>query len=401
MFVEFFYRLRDYGVPVNPKNFLQLQQALATGLVSNLNDFYVVTRAVMVKRERHFDLYDRVFANYFEGKPIDDALTADLDAELRELLQQWLQDPQFRESLSPEDREKTADMTPDEVMEYFLDRLKDQTGRHDGGNRWIGTGGTSPVGHGGDHPGGMRVGGQGRNRSAVKVALDRRYIDYAEDTPLTAEQLGEALRALRHLAPSGPRDELNIDKTIYETVRQAGEIELVFDRRLRDKLEVFLFIDNGGWSMTPFVERTRALFLHARGTFKKLRTFFFHNCIYDTVWEDAQRFHKPVKLEDVLHADPETRVIIVGDASMAPWELLNPRGAIDPTTRQHRSGLNCLEDIVERFPKNVWINPIHSSRWDWAEGAHTIDTVSDIFPMVDLTLAGIEKAVDLLKGRGR
>ncbi|MDP8224672.1 MAG: hypothetical protein P9L99_15035 [Candidatus Lernaella stagnicola] len=399
MFVEFFYRLRDYGVPVSPTNFLQLQRALAIGLITDLNDFYVVARSLMVKRERHFDLYDQIFANYFEGKKIDEAFARSLEDDLQQLLQKWLEDPQFHESLSPDEREKVKGMTPDEVMAYFLERLREQTSRHDGGSRWIGTGGTSPVGHGGEHPGGMRVGGQGRNRSAIKVAMDRRYVDYSQDTPLTAEQIGEALRALRHLVPMGPRDEINVEKTIYETVRQAGEIELVFDRRLRDKLSVFLFIDNGGWSMNPFVERTRALFTHARSNFKRLQTYFFHNCIYDTVWEDTRRFYKPVPLEDILRAEPETRLIIMGDASMAPWELLHPRGAIDVTTRQRRSGLECLRDLAERFPKHVWINPIHSNRWSWAEGAHTIESINEIFPMLDLTLSGIEKAVELLKGK--
>ena len=399
MFVEFFYRLRDYGVPVTPTSFLRLQRALAEGLIGDLNDFYVVARAILVKRERHFDLYDRIFANYFEGKELDDELAATLADDMRAMLEQWLSDPQVRDMLSDEEREAIQGMTPDELVEYFRQRLAEQTERHDGGNRWIGTGGASPVGHGGVHPGGMRVGGQGRNHSAIKVALERRYIDYSEDTPLTAEQLGEALRTLRHLAPTGPRDELNIDKTIYETVRQAGEIELVFDRRLRDKLSVFLLIDNGGWSMTPYVERTRALFTHARGAFKQLRTFFFHNCIYTTVWEDPRRTYKPIELEELLRADPDTRIIVVGDGSMAPWELLNPRGAMDITTRQRKSGLDCLRDLADRFPKHVWINPIHKSRWDWADGAHTIDMIQESYPMIDLTLAGIERAVELLKGK--
>jgi len=397
MFVDFFYRLREHGVPISPTAFLRLQKALAAGLITTLEDFYVIARAVMIKRERHFDLYDRIFANYFEGKDLDESLTKDLEEELKLLLQEWLRDPLHLTMMSAGEREKLKTMTPDEVMQYFLERLREQTERHDGGNRWIGTRGTSPVGHGGYHPGGMRIGGQGRNRSAIKVALDRRYIEYSDQTPLTAEQLGEALRTLRHLAPVGPKDKLDIDRTIYETVRQGGEIELVFDRRLRDKLSVLLFIDNGGWSMTPYVERTRALFLHARASFKKLRTFFFHNCIYDVVWEDPQRYHKPVGLEEIMREEPDTRIIILGDAAMAPYELLHPRGAIDYTTRQHRAGRDILLDLRERFPHSIWINPVHSSRWLWAEGATTIEMIHDIFPMVDLTLDGIERAVELMK----
>ncbi|NLH49800.1 MAG: hypothetical protein GX444_14560 [Myxococcales bacterium] len=397
MFEGFFYRLRDYGLPVSPTTFLRLQKALALGLIAGLDDFYVVARALMVKRERHFDLYDQIFANYFTGKEIDENFARLLDADLRQMLEEWLKDPQNLAGLSAEQREKIKQLTPDELIQYFLDRLKEQIERHDGGDRWIGTGGTSPVGHGGYHPGGMRVGGAGKSHNAVKVALERRYIDYSDATPLTAEQLGEALRALRHLAPVGPKDQLNVEKTIYETVRQGGEIELIFDRRLRDKLSVLLFIDNGGWSMTPYIERTRLLFLHARDSFKKLRTFFFHNCIYETIWEDPQRWRKPLPLEELLRADPDTRVIIVGDASMAPYELVHPRGALDYSTPNLRAGIDCLRDLRDRFPKCVWINPIHGGRWLGADGSYTIQLIRDVMPMVDLTLGGLERAVELLK----
>jgi uncharacterized protein with von Willebrand factor type A (vWA) domain len=398
MFEGFFFRLRSLGVPISPTAFLRLHKALDDGLITNLDEFYVIARAVMVKRERHFDLYDQVFANYFEGKDLDDAFTHQLADDLQQVLAEWLRDPRLLDSLSPEERAKVQQLGPDELMQYFLDRLREQTARHDGGNRWIGTGGRSPVGHGGVHPGGMRVGGAGRSRSAIKVALDRRFIDYSDATPLTAQQLGEALRTLRHLAPVGPKDRLNIDKTIYETVRQGGEISPVFDRRLRDKLTVYLFIDNGGWSMTPYVERTQALFVHARDSFRRLRTFLLHKCVYDTVWEDAQRFRKPIKLDEILRAEPDTRIILLGDASMAPYELVHPRGALDVTHRQRRAGIDCLRELAERFPKRVWINPIPAPHWDWTLGAYTIEMVREMFPMVDLTLTGIEAAVELLKG---
>jgi len=379
--------------------FLQLQRALSEGLVQDLNDFYVVARALMVKRERHFDLYDRVFAHYFEGKELDGPELRELEQELVSTLLGWLNDPQFLDQLPAGEREKLQQMSPDEVVQYFLDRLAEQTEAHHGGSRWIGTGGRSPVGHGGYHPGGMRVGGSSRGGSAIKVALDRRYIDYSSDSLLTSKHMREALRALRHMAPAGPRDELNIEQTIYNTVKNAGEIELVFDRRMRDKLEVFLLIDNGGWSMYPYVERTRVLFNHARDTFSRLRTFFFHNCIYDRVWEDPQRHHKPVMLEELLRASPDTRVIIVGDASMAPYELMHSRGAIDYAASfyQRRSGHTCLTLLADRFSHNVWVNPIRAAHWARAHGRYTIREIRSVFPMVDLTLSGIEEAVRLLK----
>ena len=399
MFEGFFYELRERDVPVTPTSFLQLQRALAEGLIVSLEDFYAVARSLLIKRERHFDTYDKVFAHYFEGKEIDDDLIATLAADLQMMLTSWLDDPAALPFLSDEEIAQLKKMTPEELEQYFLDRLREQTERHEGGDRWIGTGGTSPVGHSGAHPEGMRVGGQSRGRSAIKVAMERRYIDYSEKTTLTASQLGEAMRALKHLAPAGPKDQLNIDKTIYETVKNGGEIELIFERSLRNKLSVFLLIDNGGWSMTPYVHITRALFYQAENTFKKLRTFFFHNCIYDEVWEDQQRRFKPVTTHELVGADPETRVIIVGDASMGPYELIHARGAIDITTRQRRAGIDYLTDIKDRFPHSVWINPVPRSHWYGAYGANTIEMVHEVFPMVDLTLDGIEKAVEILSNK--
>ncbi|MBN1946060.1 MAG: hypothetical protein JW797_10310 [Bradymonadales bacterium] len=397
MFEGFFYQMRASGVPVTPTAFLRLHKALAVGLITSLDDLYAIARALLIKQERYFDLYDQVFAAYFAGKEMDQGTTLALEEELERLLEQWLRDPDFLEQLAQQERASLENMTREQLVQYFLDRLKEQTQEHRGGSYWIGTGGTSPVGHGGIHPQGMRVGGMGRNRSAIAVAMDRRYIDYSDQTPLTAQQLGEALKSLRHLAPVGPADQLDLDGTIERTVRQGGEIELVFKRRLKDKLSVFLFIDNGGWSMTPYIGRTQALFTNARDTFRKLRTFFFHNCIYDRVWEDPRRTQKPVDLDEILRAEPDTRLIVVGDASMAPFELFQTRGALDWTTRQRRTGIDCLRELATRFSKSVWINPILSSRWDWTDGAYTIEMIREIFPMVDLTLAGIEKAVELLK----
>ena len=395
MFEGFFTQLRSHGLPVSPKSFMQLQEALDVGLVEDLEDFYAVARALLVKSERHFDLYDRIFATYFEGAEFEDPAEA-LTDDIKNMLAEWLGDPSFMEGLPEEEKEALAGMTPDEIMQYFMDRLKDQTEAHSGGSRWIGTGGTSPVGHGGYHPGGMRVGGGPGRSSAIKVAMDRRYVDYSEDRLLTERQMGEALRALRHRAPVGPKDNLDIDESIRETVRQGGEIELVFDRRLKDKLSVFLFIDNGGYSMWPYVSMTRALFHHARDSFRQLRTFFFHNCVYDTVWEDPQRRDKPVPLHEILKADPDTRVIFLGDAAMAPYELLHHRGAIDYTSIQQRPGIECLMDLKDRFPKSAWLNPAPKDRWDWTMGTFTIDHIRKVFPMEDLTLSGIEQLISHL-----
>ncbi|HOF06196.1 MAG TPA: hypothetical protein PLH54_11360, partial [Syntrophales bacterium] len=245
MFVDFFYTLRDRGVPVTPTSFLRLHRALSLGLIHSLEDFYTAARAILVKSERYFDSYDQIFAHHFRGAELRDPTAVELTEIARAMLDEWLKDPGEVARALGIDEEKLRGMTPEELIKYFLDRLKEQTEAHHGGNRWIGTRGTSPVGHSGNHPGGMRVGGQSRNKSAVKVALERRYRDYSQDGPLTEHQMAEALKRLRRLTPSGPRDIVNIDKTIAQTMRNAGEIEIVFDRRLTDRLKIILMIDNG------------------------------------------------------------------------------------------------------------------------------------------------------------
>ncbi len=400
MFQGFFFRLRDLGVPVRPTDFLRLQQALAAGLVLSLHDFYCVARALLVKSERFFDLYDQIFANFFEGKEIDQEFLDRITRDIEDVLSEWLSNPENAPFLSDEEREALGNMDPDEVMEYFRKRLKDQTERHDGGDRWIGTGGRSPVGHGGFHPGGMRVGGGPGNRSAIKVAMDRRYIDYSDSAMLTPERIGEALDRLRNMVPHGPMDHLDIDKTIRETVRQGGEIELVFDRRLVDKLKVIILLDNGGWSMTPYVRLTKSLFNHAKSQVRDVRFFFFHNCIYDVLYEDTTRYKKPVKTLDLIRrSDSNTRVVIVGDASMSPFELTHSRGAIDYGTPQSTSGIAWIRRVKEGFSHTVWINPIPESDWDFAYGSFTLDQIRETVPMFELSVRGLEEAVEELMSK--
>ncbi|MFZ0134511.1 MAG: hypothetical protein WAK95_18390 [Desulfobacterales bacterium] len=251
MFIDFFYTLKNIGIPVSPTSFLTLHRALRTGLVNSLNDFYTASRSILVKSERYFDLYDQAFAHHFEGAELPDVSGIELDDIARALLDQWLKDPRALAQALGIDESELSRLTPDELIDYFKERLKEQTGEHHGGSKWIGTGGTSPVGHSGYHPGGMRVGGVSRNKSAVKVAMDRRYRDYALTGPLTRPMVGEALKRLRNLIPAGPKDRVNIDDTLYQTMKNAGEIEIVFERSLKDRLKVILAIDNGGYSMDP------------------------------------------------------------------------------------------------------------------------------------------------------
>jgi hypothetical protein len=390
MFIDFFFTLRRLGIPVTPTAFLKLQQALSMGLIQTIDDFYTAARAILVKSERWFDLYDQVFAHQFEGAELQEPSERELEEIARAMLEEWLKSPEELARALGMDEEELAKLSPEELIDYFMERLKEQTEAHHGGNRWIGTRGTSPVGHSGFHPGGMRVGGVSRNKSAVKVAMDRRYKDYSQEGPLTQAQIGEALKRLRNLVPSGPLDQINVDKTIYETMRNGGEIEIVFDRSLKDRLKVILAIDNGGWSMDPYIEVVQTLFNYARAQFKDLRTLFFHNTIYDVLWEDPPRRSKPFRVSELPRLDPETRFVVVGDASMAPYELMATDGSIHYEERSGRPSYERLQLIANTFPHAVWLNPKMADEWRYTR---TIQIIREIFPMFELTLDGLEAAV--------
>jgi uncharacterized protein with von Willebrand factor type A (vWA) domain len=390
MFVDFFYLLKNAGIPVSPTSFLRLQKALGMGLINSIDDFYTSARTILVKSEKYFDLYDQVFAHRFKGAELKEADAVELSEIARALLGEWLKDPRGLADALGINEEELSKMTPEELIQYFLDRLKDQTEAHHGGSKWIGTGGRSPVGHSGFHPGGMRVGGVSRNKSAVKVAMDRRYRDYSQEGPLTQSQMVEALKRLRNMVPHGPKDRINIDKTIYETMKNAGEIEIVFDRSLKDRLKIILAIDNGGWSMEPYIGLVQTLFYYARAQFKDLKTFFFHNTIYDYLWEDPPRRSKPFSVNDLVRLDPETRFIMVGDASMAPYELMATDGTIHIEERSGRPSYDRLKFIAKTFPHAIWVNPVLAEEWTYTR---TIGQIREIFPMFELTLDGLEKAV--------
>ena len=390
MFINFFYKMKDVGIPVSPTSFLTLHKALKTGLISSLEDFYTASRSILVKSERYFDIFDQVFAHHFEGAEMPDIEEFIIDEMVKAMLEEWLKDPEEISKALGLDESELKKLTPEELIEYFKERLKEQTERHEGGNKWIGTGGTSPVGHSGVHPGGMRVGGVSRNKSAVKVAMERRYKDYSGQGPLTESMIGEALKRLRNLIPSGPRDEINIDETIYQTTKNGGEIDIIFDQSLKDKLTVILAIDNGGWSMDPYVSVLQTLFDYARAQFKDVQTFFFHNTIYSTLWEDPARMKKPVKVDDLLRRDPETRLIIIGDASMAPYELTATDGAIYIHERSGKPSIERLLFLADTFQHSVWLNPTPPRIWHYTQ---TIEAIASIYPMYELSLDGLEQAM--------
>jgi len=396
MFIDFFYTLKNVGIPVSPTSFLTLHRALRTGLVNSLNDFYTASRSILVKSERYFDLYDQAFAHHFEGAELPDVSGVELDDFARAMLDQWLKEPRALAEALGIDESELNRLTPEGLIEYFKKRLQEQTGEHHGGSRWIGTGGTSPVGHSGYHPGGMRVGGVSRNKSAVKVALDRRYRDYALSGPLTRPMVGEALKRLRNLVPVGPKDRVNIDETLYQTMKNGGEIDIVFERSLKDRLKVILAIDNGGYSMDPYISVVQTVFDYARSQFKDLKTYFFHNTVYSTLWEDPARFRKPKPIAEFAAADPQTRLFIVGDASMAPYELMVADGSIHIEERSGTPSIECLKFLADTFSHAVWLNPMTEDMWNYTQ---TVNTIGRIFPMFELSIDGLEKAVHYLMAK--
>lgn len=372
MFNRFFYELKSKGIPVSPKSFLILQKALSMGAISSLEDFYTCGRSILVKNEAHFDAYDEVFAQYFSNTafPPDQMERNDIAEALRD---EWLKNAGDGESPPGFEVADENRLSRDELIALFLRRLKEQDERHDGGDYWIGAKGVSLLGGLGSNPGAMRVGPSSGSRSAIASALERRYKAYSVDAPLTLSQVGEALKRLRHVIPAGPRDALIIDKTIYETTKNGGDIEIVYDRRLLDRLKVALLIDNGGSSMDAYIHAVQVLFSYAHAQFKELKTYYFHNCIYGEVWEDAERSQNPVSTAELIRKAPQTRLIVVGDASMAMGEL-------DES----------LYVLAGSFPHTAWLNPVPRSFWFMTE---TIEAIRRIMPMFPLTIDGLEQAV--------
>ena len=396
MFVSFFYKLKEVGIPVSPTSFLTFHKAMDSGLVASVHDFYIAARTILIKSEKYFDLYDQVFAHVFEGTEISTDEDEALEFWAHSMLDEWLKNPkQMAATLGAKESELSQLSLP-ELLEYFKKRLQDQKGRHDGGSKWIGTGGTSPVGHSGYHPGGMRVGGESLNKTALQVAGQRRYRDYSSDGPLTTSSIGEALKKLRNLVPQGVKDRLNIDGTLRQTLKNGGEIELVFDRSVVDRLKIVLAIDNGGWSMEPYVEVVQALFTYSRSQFKDLKTYFFHNTIYDLLWEDPARSKRPKRIDEFVSSDPDTRLIIVGDASMAPYELMVADGSIYAFEKSGQPSIERLRFLAETFSHCAWLNPAARRSWDYTQ---TIKAIGTIFPMYELSLDGLEKAISHLMQR--
>ncbi len=386
LFLDFFYLLRKVGLPVSSREWLTFIEALDKGLVAaDLYRFYALARATLVKDEKHYDLFDQCFTHFFAGARPPRAFEKALD--------EWLSEPLPIPQLSEEELAALEQYGLDELREMFEERMREQDERHDGGNRWIGTGGTSPFGHSGQHPAGIRVGGSGGGRRAVQVAAKRRFRAYRTDIVLETRQLSVALRKLRRLGRDGRRTEVDIDHTIDATARNAGDIEVVMAPPRENRLKVLLLMDVGG-SMDPFARLVSRLFsaAHQATHFREFHAFYFHNCVYDKVYRDALMLDGLSTLELMRWLQPETRLIVVGDAHMAPYELSATYGAIDYWQQNEVTGQAWLQRLGDHFRHRAWLNPIEK-RW-WMHP--TITAIGEVFPMFELTLEGLGEAIEHL-----
>jgi len=391
VFLDLFYGLREAGVPVAIQEWMMLMRSLSLGLHgSSLGGLYNLARATLVKSETYFDAFDRVFAQVYRG--VEGSLS------VGDELLAWLSDPKNFRELSEEERALLERLSSDELMRRFLETLAEQDERHDGGSRWIGTGGRSPFGHGGEHPTGIRVGGRGQRRSAMKVAEERHFQNYRTDQGLDQRSMRVALRRLRQLTRQGPVTELDLDETIDETCRNAGEIELVFRAEKRNNVRLLLLLDVGG-TMDPYYQPVSRLLgaLHEERGLRELRSYYFHNCIYENVYRDARLFRRDaIPTGDLLRRlDERWKVMIVGDAAMHPNELLGARGNIDPSRETDTPGIEWLQRVRDRFDRCVWLNPEPVRYW---ESYQTTRAVRRIFPMHPLSVDGITAAVAALIG---
>lgn len=389
MFIPFLYELRARKVPVGAQEALALAEALAWGLHdSSLDGFYNVARSLLVHSETQLDAFDQAFAKTFKGAQV---AALEIHAQLLE----WLKDAQARRpQLTDEERALLDALDKETIEKLFQERLREQKERHDGGSKWIGTGGKSPFGHSGAARAGIRVGGPGGNRSAFQVAEARHFREYRGDLVLDVRQLEVALRKLRAFAREGAPDELDLDGTIDHTARNLGELEVVVRPPRRSNTRVILLMDVGG-SMDPHAEVASRLFTAAKKAthFRELRTYYFHNCIYGRVYKKAQ-LREPLPLAELFAETNRTwKLIVVGDALMAPWELMERSG----WNEGDAEGVVWLMRLRETFPHSAWLNPEPQGAWFQT----TIEVVRKVFPMYPLTLTGLGEAVDQLSRGSR
>jgi uncharacterized protein with von Willebrand factor type A (vWA) domain len=386
MLIPFFQHLRAAKLPVSIKEFLTLLEALKAEVIEpSLDNFYFLARASLVKDERLFDKFDKAFGAYFHGIQTLPAIEVDLPFE-------WLK-RQFQREFTAEEKAAIEAMGGiDKLLERLKQLLDEQKDRHQGGNKWIGTNGTSPFGNGGFNPEGIRIGGPSAgNRTAVKVWEQRMYRDYDDQVELGTRNIKIALRRLRKFAREGAEEELDLDDTIASTARNAGYLDIKMVPERHNTIKVLMLLDVGG-TMDDHIKQTEELFSAARSEFKNLEFYYFHNCVYDFVWKNNRRRHSErlMTWDLIRKFNPDWRLIFVGDATMSPYEILQPGGSVEYNNDE--PGAVWLQRLAERFPKFTWLNPEPEGVWEYRQ---SISVIRQILSqrMYPVTMSGLERAM--------
>jgi len=393
MFLPFFNTLREAGVPVSLREYLGFLEGMAAGLVTyDVEGFYYLARTAMVKDERNIDKFDRAFAKSFEGLA---QISLDAVLEAVEIPGDWLEKLAEKHLTEKEKAEIEALGGFDKLMETLKERLKEQQGRHQGGNKWIGTAGTSPFGAYGYNPEGVRIGQEeSRHQRAVKVWDKREFRDFDDTVEIGTRNIKVALKRLRRWARDGAEEELDLDNTIRATAEH-GYLDVVTRPERRNAVKVLLFLDVGG-SMDPHIKVVEELFSAARAEFKHLEYYYFHNCLYEGVWRDnRRRWNAQTPTWDVLHTySSDYKCIFVGDASMSPYEIAFPGGANEHWNAE--SGQVWLERARDQWPQSLWINPLAERYWPYTQSIEMIQAIFGVDRMVPMTLEGIERGMKAL-----
>ena len=391
MLISFFQTLKNAGIPVSIKEYLIMLEALNARIAfASVDDFYLLSRTCLVKDEKYFDRFDRAFSAWFnEMESIDDVI------KIRDEISKIQKEADKKIAKLKEDKEKIESLgSLEELLDAFRQRLEEQEKRHSGGSKWIGTGGTSPFGHSGYHPEGIRIGGESRNQRAVKVWEERQFQNLDDSVAIGTRSIKMALRRLRKFARSGANEELDLDDTIRSTARNAGLLDIRMVPERRNAVKILVFFDVGG-SMYPYVKTCEELFSAARAEFKHLDYFYFHNFFYDFFWRDNQRRRtETIPTWEILNTyQRDYKVIIVGDASMAPYEVVSVGGSVEYMNRE--SGVTWMTRLLENFEKVIWLNPTPKAHWGYTQSIGLIqDLVED--HMYPLTLEGLDSGVRYL-----
>ena len=394
MFLEFFYLLRARGLDVSINEWMTLVEALDKGLAkASLTGFYHLCRSILIKTESDYDKFDQVFAEYFKG--------VETPEDLPEEFWKWLEEGDIERALDDLGDKELFAKELDELLRMFEERIKEQKERHDGGNYWIGTGGTSTMGRGGYNPAGIRVGGRSRHKTALQVAGERNFKDFREDTILDIRSFQMAFRKLRQYSSrvDGQERVLDVDKTVDETCDNGGLLSLAYEKPRKNTVKVLLLIDSEG-SMLPYSRLCNRLFqaVSRSNHFKDLKIYYFHNAIYDQLYTTPHcKMRDSVETTWVFNRlDSDYKVIFVGDAAMAPSELYRPGGNAIIGLFNRETGMEWFQKFKKRFKKQIWLNPIEKRSWEYTYGSRTIHDIGEVFPMFELTLDGLEKGIKKL-----